>query len=253
MVLGFYSPDNLDVAPSLLAIASFSVLRKEKRVLIINATNKEYDLEQSLGIPNESLLQEVGIDYLFRSLKVNKLTRESIENAALSFHNNRLHILTASSRIIEVFREDVQKELIAIVRTVREYYDVVLVHLDSKATLETWEKLIECCDKVVLNLSQNKRKVDSWVSVTEEKRDKFIYYIDKYDVNSFYNLKNLARKLPHKVVGIQYETSYYDSLYRGNVIEYMEKENLSRRKIWCSFLDKVEPTYKVLLQGEEDK
>jgi len=253
MVVGFYSPQYLNTTPSLLAIAFHCVLREEQKVLIINATNKEYELEQSLGIPSKALLQEIGIDYLFRSLKVDMLTKEVMENAALSFYNNKLHILTSSNRIIDVFREDVQKELVTVVMTAREYYDVVLVNLDSRATMETWDSLINCCDKVVLNLSQDKRKMDSYVSMTESKRDKFIYYIDRYDDKSVYNIKNLSRKLPHKIAGIPYDTSYYDSLYRGNVIEYMEKENMNSGRIWFSFLDKVETTCKIILGGKEVK
>lgn len=253
MVIGFYSPEHLNTTPSLMAIASHSVLRDEKKVLIINATNNEYELEKSFGISDEGLLYEVGIDFLFRSLKVDKLTREVIENAAFSFYNNKLHLLTASKRIINVFREDVQKELVTIITTAREYYDIVLVNLDSTATMETWESLINCCDKVVLNLSQNKRKMDKYVSVTELKRDKFIYYIDRYDDKSVYNIKNLSRKLPHKIAGIPYDTSYYDSLYRGDVIEYMEKENMNSSRVWFSFLDKVETTCKIILEGKEVK
>lgn len=260
MVVGFYSPMCLDVVPSLLALVFYCVLKENKNVLIINAVNSDYELESALGILDESMLYDVGLDYLFRTIKVNKISKEDIQNASLSFASQKLHVLSASGRAIKVYDKYVQRELQEIIEVAKSEYDYIFINLMSTKDMKEWDNVIHaCCDKVVINLSQNRRKSEKYIKGDMEyclhqeanARSRMIYLIDRYDDKSAYTIRNLSTLFSHVMLGaLPYETKYYDAIYNSSVIEYMQKENVNDDKTWNSFFLKVEPIFNMIFKEE---
>lgn len=258
MVVGFYSPMCLDVVPSLLALTFYCVLKENKDVLIINAVNNDYELESALGILDESLLYDVGLDYLFRAIKGNPISKENIQNACLSFASQKLHILSASGRAIKVYDKYVQRELQEIIEVAKSEYDYIFINLMGTKDIKEWDDVVHsCCNKVVISISQNRRKSEKYIKRDMEYclqkgvncRSKMVYLIDRYDEKSVYNSRNFSTLFPHITLGaIPYETEYYDAIYNSNVIEYMQKENVNNDKTWNSFFLQIEPVCNMILK-----
>lgn len=224
---------------SLVAIATYLAVQKNNRVLIISTTNRydkikdcyfeEQEAKKKFGVFGSaippSLETESGIQGLVKILRSNKLSPDMITNYTKVVFKNRLEVLLGSEETNESLREEksISEEYIDIINAANQYYDMVLVDLDFNVQENIRRIIMNNSNLIILNTSQRLKAIqmikdDEQVNNLFKLR-KTLVMIGKYDKNSKYNTKNIARYLEtkKKILAIPYNTLYFEAVGEAKV------------------------------------
>ena len=224
---------------SLVAIATYLAIQKNKRVLIISTTNRydkikncyfeEQETKKKFGVfagaVPASLETESGIQGLVKILRSNKLSPNIITNYTKVVFKNRLEVLLGSEETNESLRNEksISEEYVDIISAANQYYDIVLVDLDFNVQENIRRIIINNSNLVILNTSQRLKAIQK-IKNDEQinnlfKLKKTLVMIGKYDKNSKYNSKNIARYLEtkKKILAIPYNTLYFEAVEEAKV------------------------------------
>ncbi len=215
---------------NMIAIAALSAMEQDFKCLLMQTHFKMNSLEAYLIGSRESsrdIFVDIGIDGLARSIKLEPLNEQIIDNYTIPLWNKKLTLLPGTTiDNNDMFRYDMAKTIGKIIKEANKYYDFIFI--DSNSGSDEISKLVlSQADLVVVNLSQNKSVLDHYFSNWKFKDHNLMYLIGSYNRNSSYNLHNLKalykqfRKTPLGV--IPYNTGFMDSLSGGCVLRYISK------------------------------
>ncbi|MBQ2938364.1 MAG: hypothetical protein IJE05_05785 [Clostridia bacterium] len=226
---------------SLVAIATHMAIEYNNRILIISTTSKEDKINScffedrktkkiKLGIfgENKSTIDsESGIEGIAKIARANKLTPQIITNYTKVVFKDRLEILLGPEKKEKKFTDeeekDITEEYVNLISVASMYYDKVFVDLDNDLSKEIRDKIIEQSDLVILNISQNYKKLKKFKENKENnellKSPKTLLLIGRYDKFSKYNSKNITRYLEEKnqVLTVPYNTLYFEAANEAGV------------------------------------
>ena len=221
---------------NMVAIAVLTAMRDNYKCLLMQTHFNLNNLETYLigyREDNRDVFWDIGIDGLTRSIKLEPLNKEMIENYSIPLIQNRLTLLpgtTSENRAI--FNDNMAKTLAIIMKEAVKYYDFLFIDINSGSD-EISRLVLERADIIVVNLCQNKSVMDNYFSYWLMKDKKIMYLIGSYDKNSSYNIHNLKNLYkPFRkavVVGIPYNTGFMDAQSDGSVMKFMNK-NLTIKK-----------------------
>ena len=229
---------------SLVAIATYMAINYNNRILIISTTNKEDKINScyfedkkvkkiKLGLfgENKSAVDsETGIEGISKMVRANKLLPEIITNYTKVVFKDRLEIILGRKKKNGDSRE-IAEEYIDLIRTAGMYYDKIFVDLDNNLSREIRQKIVEESDLVILNISQNYKKLkklkENKVNNQLLKLPKTLLLIGRYDKYSKYNSKNITRFLEEKnqVLTVPYNTLYFEATNEAGVPDLFLKLN----------------------------
>ena len=216
---------------SLVAIATNMAIDNNLNILVISTTNKfdaiepcfwqEKKKEKNLSIfgKNVNLDTENGVRSLERVVRSNKLTPEVVTNYAKTVFKGRLEFLLGSENVHNTV-QDTYPEIIA---KADQYYDIVLVDLDSNIGKEYKDIIMKMANININVINQKMRTISAVNNICNqmEKKDKQknMIIIAKYDKHSKYNVKNIARylKLKEPILNIPYNTLFFEAAEEANV------------------------------------
>lgn len=251
---------------SLVAIATHMAIEHNNRVLIISTTNKEDKINScffedkktkkfKLGIfgENKSAIDtESGIEGIAKMARANKLLPEMITNYTKVVFKDRLEIILGVDRqekrySYDVDEKEISEEYVNLISVANMYYDKVFVDLDNNLSKEIRQRIIDRSDLVILNISQNYKKLKKFKENKENnellKLPKTLLLIGRYDKYSKYNSKNITRYLEEKnqVLTVPYNTLYFEAANEAGVPDLFLKlkkitDQEDRNKI---FVDEV--------------
>lgn len=230
MLTVFWSPKEGSGSTSNIALTGIMLAwQLRKKVIILNTSYKNHDLEKylvSFTAKNLNILDNIGIDVLFRSVILRDLNKETLSNAAMCFYDDNLQVVSGTIKVNESeYQHDMEKKLPAILEEAKKDYDYVLVDAPSGYS-GIGEQLKSCADKVVINLPQDKHVIDEYFKRYYLKEKDVLYLIGMYDGESRYNLKNLEKlfkPLKSKIAAIPYNTDLKDAISESAIIKYLQK------------------------------
>lgn len=222
---------------SIAAIATYTAIEHNYRMLIVSTTNEEDDFKRcfweekkqkiNMGIfgPNNSNLENAnGIDGLVKLSRSNKILPNIITNYTKVVFKDRLEILLGSEENKDENDENtleekpkIDKFYPDIIKTANQYYDLVLVDLDENIEEEVRKTIINASDIIVINLTQKLRSLEKFNELREQnellKSNKVLILLGRYDKFSKYNIKNISRFLGEKnqVLTIPYNTLFFEA------------------------------------------
>lgn len=221
---------------NLSAIAVYSTMRYGLKSLITQTNFMMNDLEAPLvgnEIRGDEYFKDVGIDALARSIKSGPLDEVTFFNSSISLLNNKLHLLpgtTKSSR--EHFESDMEKTVTNITRSAERFYDVVFIDTNSGRN-EISSKVLANAELIIVNLSQNKRVIDSYFDEYHFDPNKVFFLIGNYDRRRKDNMRNLRRHYKKmkssNSAAIPYCSEFADAISEGKMIEFFKK-NMKAKK-----------------------
>ncbi|MBR3325033.1 MAG: hypothetical protein IKG14_03195 [Clostridia bacterium] len=106
-------------------------------------------------------------------------------------------------------------------------YDMVLVDLSKEVTKENRNKVYDLSSVIVMGLIQNLESIEGFAKRKAEnsyyQKNNILLCVDKYNQNSKYTCKNIARYLNEKdnPVAVPYNILYSDSCSEGQIIDYI--------------------------------
>lgn len=189
---------------------------KEDRVIkLINSNNAKTDIGH-------------GISGLSKAILSNKTSPEIITNYTRIVFKDRLEILTDNK--VEPEEYEIHKTIFKdIAKIANRYYDLVFIDMDTELDEKIEESILEISDLVVACLPQKLRNINKYMELKEEKsvlKEKSILpLIGRYDKNSKYNMKNVARYIKEKkgVCAIPYNTLLFEACNEGSVADFFIK------------------------------
>lgn len=219
---------------AIAAISTYMAIEHNYRILVISTSKDDKVLEncfwkpkktkKNLGLfgPNTNIAMEEGVDGLIKIMKSNKLAPENITNYTKIVFKDRLEILQSYKGNSEEYKEIINMYP-DIINLANNYYDLVLVDLDSNINSYVVEKIIGASNLVVINLSQRLTCIDNFLEIREKnamfKAKKTLLLIGRYDKYSKYSIKNISRYMNEKniVSTIPYNTLFFEAAEEGKV------------------------------------
>ncbi len=230
-------PEENGKTMSLVAIATYLSIERNNKVLIISTTDRydkikdcyfeEKETKKRLGffgnITPQVLDSEIGIQGLAKMIRSNKITSDMITNYTKVVFKDRLEILLGSEQDSDLDPNGISNKYIDIINIAKQYYDMVLVDLDFNIEENIRNSIINDSDMIVLNISQRLKAIQKLKQDEKTnallKLKKTLVLIGKYDKNSKYNSKNIARFLEvrKKILTIPYNTQYFEAVEEAKV------------------------------------
>lgn len=219
---------------AIAAISTYMAIEHNYRILVISTSKDDKTIEncfwkqkktkKNLGLfgPNTNIAMEEGVDGLIKIMKSNKLAPENITNYTKIVFKDRLEILQSYKGNSEEYKEIINMYP-DIINLANNYYDLVLVDLDSNINSYVVEKIIGASNLVVINLSQRLTCIDNFLEIREKnamfKAKKTLLLIGRYDKYSKYSIKNISRYMNEKniVSTIPYNTLFFEAAEEGKV------------------------------------
>lgn len=219
---------------AIAAISTYMAIEHNYRILVISTSKDDKTIEncfwkqkkakKNLGLfgPNTNIAMGEGVDGLIKIMKSNKLAPENITNYTKIVFKDRLEILQSYKGNSEEYKTitDMYPDIINLANN---YYDLVLVDLDSNMNSYAVEKILGASNLVVINLSQRLTSIDNFLEIKEKdamfKSKKTLLLVGRYDKYSKYSIKNISRYMNEKniVSTIPYNTLFFEAAEEGKV------------------------------------
>ena len=185
------------------------------KILLVSVDFNNNMLEMSFGAQesNKKIVKNLvqsnqmnlgsGIEGLMKLANSNRITPEIIHDYTKIIFKNRFEILYSPVNMEkEEDKANIMAKMKNIIMNASRYYDQVIVDLKKGNEYSQQEEILNLSDIIVLNVDQRVDSIESLLDNEFVKKNskKIIWNICKYDKNSKYNAKNLARKYFKKEV-----------------------------------------------------
>lgn len=156
------------------------------------------------------------------AISSNKLSAESIQNYTKIVFKDRLEILQ-SFKGEKTDYDNLKKFYSEIINLANNYYDLVLVDLDTEIETEIADIILSNSNIIVANISQRLVSINRFMELREKmpilKSKKTLLLIGRHDKFSKYTVKNITRymKEKNKVSTIPYNTLFFEACEEAKV------------------------------------
>lgn len=167
-----------------------------------------------------------GLEGLIRLFASNRASGDVIKSFARPILNDRLDLIPApKTKDIKEYR-NLSTYFSQIADVANSVYDLVLVDLSKDITAENVVKMMDLSSLVVVGLVQNMSSINNFYRMKTDNnfynRNNVMLCIDKYNQNSKYTSKNIARLLGERntPVTVPYNILFSDNCSEGSIIDY---------------------------------
>ena len=197
---------------SIAAIATYMAIEHNYRILIVSTGEGDTTLDRCFWEERK----------VKRIMKSNKLEPENITNYTKIVFKDRLEILQTYKGNQESYKE-FSKMYVDIINLANNYYDLVLVDLDTQIDETTTTQILDNSNLIVVNLSQRLASINKFIKLKEQNpvfnTKKALLLIGRYDKFSKYSIKNISRYMneKNKVSTIPYNTLFFEAAEEAKV------------------------------------
>ena len=226
---------------SIAAIATAMAIEHNYKILVISTDFMDKTLENCFwnankksGIAGMFFKANVtdvsnGLEGLVRTLSSNRSSGDTIKSYTKPVLRERLDVLQAPRSKNYRYYDNMTQYYAKIAEIANEYYDIILVDLGKMIPRENKEKLLSISDLVVVSLLQNMISVNNFLKLKTEnefyRKNNVLLMIGKYNPNSKYSNKNVARYLKEKNIPmiVPYNILFSDECSEGKIVDYFLK------------------------------
>ena len=186
---------------------------------------KGINFRNNLGLfgPNANLVMQNGVEGLNRFIRSNKVTPDIITNYTKIVFKERLEILLGYQGE-ERYYSEVKSAYPSIIELANQYYDLVIVDVNSKLDSEIQKEILHNSDLIVATMSQRLSSIKRFNEVQQNNQllnsAKTLLLIGRYDRFSKYTTKNITRGLlkdKNEVNSIPYNTLFFEACEEAGV------------------------------------
>ena len=224
---------------SISAIATAMAIEHNYKILLFSTEFIDKTLENCFwnsnnritGLFTKANVMDVsnGLEGLVRTFASNRASGDIIRSYTKPVLKDRLDILQAPKTVD--FKEyiNISGYFSQIVEVANQTYDIVLVDLSKKIPKQNKDKVLNISDLVVVNFSQNITSINSFLKLKQNnefyRKNNVLLNIGRYNPNSKYSNKNVARYLKEKNIPmvVPYNILLSDDCAEGKIIDYFLK------------------------------
>lgn len=228
---------------SSIAIATTYGIEHNLNILLVTTDFNDETVDSSYFIKRNSVMNILGTnpkmqndfsngaEGLIRMFAANRASTGIIKSYTKPVLHDRLDILVPPKTTdIKEFKE-MTKFYPSIIDNASKVYDIVIVDLSKALRKDTYDRILEISNIMILMLRQNQKSIDDFfkLKMSDEfynKKD-LMLGIGKYDKQSIYTAKNIGRYLREKQIPLTfpYNINFSDSCSKGKVIDYFLSTN----------------------------
>lgn len=184
------------------------------------------------GLGGKALPPEVGngVEGLSRVFASSRGDKSVIRDYTKVVFKDRLDVLAAPKATDYSEYTNITGYYAQMLLAAREVYDLIFVDLSNKMDKKSRDGIIEISDIIMLGLRQNLSSINQFIELKEKeefyRKSNVMLLFGKYDENSKYTAKNVARSLKEKEIPcvIPYNTLFLDASSEGNVVDVILKQ-----------------------------
>lgn len=224
---------------SISAIATAMAIEHNYKILLFSTEFIDKTLENCFwnsnnritGLFTKANVMDVsnGLEGLVRTFASNRASGDIIRSYTKPVLKDRLDILQAPKTVD--FKEyiNISSYFSQIVEAANQTYDIVLVDLSKKIPKQNKDKVLNISDLVVVNFSQNITSINNFLKLKQNnefyRKNNVLLNIGRYNPNSKYSNKNVARYLKEKNIPmvVPYNILLSDDCAEGKIIDYFLK------------------------------
>lgn len=221
---------------SISAIATAMAIEHNYKILLFSTEFIDKTLEKCFwnssnrltGLFTKANVMDVsnGLEGLVRTFASNRASSDTIRSYTKPILRDRLDILQAPKTVD--FKEyiNISKYFSQIVEVANQSYDIVLVDMSKKIPKQNKDKVLNISDLVVFNLNQNMTSINNFLKLKQNnefyRKSNVMLLLGKYNPNSKYSNKNVARYLKEKNIPmiVPYNILLADECSEGKIIDY---------------------------------
>ena len=244
-IISFWNKEKIETGKtlSLVAIATYMALKNNLKILIVSTQFNDKTIEECfwpIAKGNQSFNPLItrntdistGIEGLSKAVMSNKSTPEIITNYTKVVFKDRLEILLSPETTNYDEYSKIATSYQEIVQFANKYYDLVFVDVTNgfDEVAHSRELLISS-NLIVYTFSQKLKLINQIAELKNDeefrKIQNMIYLLARYDINSKYNEKNVARAIGERkgILSVPYCTLFGEAATEGDVAEYFIKYN----------------------------
>ena len=224
---------------SVSAIATAMAIEHNYKILLFSTEFIDKTLEncfwnsnnRNTGLFAKANVMDVsnGLEGLVRTCASNRASGDTIRSYTKPVLKDRLDILQGPKTVDFKEYMNISNYFSQIIDLANQTYDIVLVDLSKKMPKESKDKILNISDLIVLSLNQNMMSINNFfkLKTTNEfyTKNNVIIMLGKYNPNSKYSNKNVARYLKEKNIPIvvPYNILLADDCSEGKIIDYFLK------------------------------
>lgn len=223
---------------SISAIATLFAIEHNYRILLISTDFIDATIENAFWNNNarkfinpfantKSFDISNGMEGLIRTFASNRASEDMIKSYTKPILKDRLDVLAGPKTMDYKEYCTISTYFSQIAEVASSAYDIVLIDLSRKVPLENQNKLLNISNLIVFGLNQTLESMNNFNELKNSndffKKSSVILSIGKYDSDSKYTNKNIARYLKEKDIPliIPYNILFNDSCSEGKIVDYM--------------------------------
>lgn len=224
---------------SISAIATAMATEHNYKILLFSTEFMDKTLENCFwnsnnritGLFTKANVMDVsnGLEGLVRTFASNRASGDTIRSYTKPVLRDRLDILQAPKTVDFKEYMNVSSYFSQIIDVANSVYDIVLVDLSKKIPKQNRDKVLNISDLVVVNFNQNMTSINSFLKLKQNnefyRKSNVLLNIGRYNPNSKYSNKNVARYLKEKNIPmvVPYNILLADECSEGKIIDYFLK------------------------------
>lgn len=224
---------------SISAIATAMAIEHNYKILLFSTEFMDKTLENCFwnsnnritGLFTKANVMDVsnGLEGLVRTFASNRASGDTIRSYTKPVLRERLDILQAPKTVDFKEYMNVSSYFSQIIDVANSVYDIVLVDLSKKIPKQNKDKVLNISDLVVVNFNQNITSINRFLKLKQNnefyRKSNVLLNIGRYNPNSKYSNKNVARYLKEKNIPmvVPYNILLADECSEGKIIDYFLK------------------------------
>ena len=240
-IITFISEDIKETGQSISisAIATAMAIEHNYRILLFSTEFIDKTLENCFwnsnnrrtGLFTKANVMDVsnGLEGLVRTFASNRASAETIKSYTKPVLRDRLDVLQAPKTVDYKEYMNISSYFSQIIDVANGAYDIVLVDLSKKIPKQNRDKVLNISDLVVVNFNQNMTSINRFLKLKQNnefyRKSNVLLNIGRYNPNSKYSNKNVARYLKEKNIPmvVPYNILLADECSEGKIIDYFLK------------------------------
>lgn len=209
--------------------------------------------------PNTNIALEDGIVGLSKVINSNRLSAENITDYTKTVFKDRLEILPSFKGENKEDYDNLKKIYPEIINLANNYYDLVLVDLDSEIEKEITDVILSNSNIIVANISQRLASINRFMELREKlpilNSKKALLLIGRHDKFSKYTIKNITRYMgeKNKVSTIPYNTLFFEACEEAKVPDlFLRIRNVDEEDRNRFFIEEVKRTSENIIYRLQD-
>ncbi len=190
-------------------------------------------------------LSDTGMDALSRFIKFNKLGKDEITSYTTTILKNRLELLYGTRNTNrEIYLSNIKDVIQLILQSATRYYDLIFVDTAPGDENEITLKILEKSDLIIVNLNQNVRVLEDFLSDYHQLKDRILILLGRYNSDSKYNLKAIKKRFGNlEVQTIPYDIGFADACSESRAVDFILKnQTAGKGDIHYPFINGVRET-----------